>query len=225
MPSTGTASPGLTASRAPLRTSASGTSRSVPVLEEPRRLRREVQQLADRGGRLAPRARLEVTAEEHQRQDHADRLVVDVPHPAGAGRHRVGKERRGDREDEGGGRSDRDERVHVGGPVRERADRARQKRGAGPEVDREREGEQHPVASREMQLGHRDDDDRQRQRGGDERAPQDGLRLPPGGGVRTRRSRPRRSRRERRTRSRGPPRSGSANRDPGRGPRPAPCPG
>src|SRR5262249_48375627 len=52
-------------------------------LEAPRRLRREVEEPAHRGRGAAPRAALEVAAEEDQGENDADRLVVHVSHPAG----------------------------------------------------------------------------------------------------------------------------------------------
>ncbi len=183
LPSTGIASPGLTRSRSPTATSASGTSLSTPS-----RTRRAIFGARSSSLRTAADVRLarpglEVAPEQDEREDHADGLVVHVPHRSRRDR-REGrrKEGRGQREPERGRRADRDERVHVGGAVAQGPDGPRKKRRSGPEVDRQREGEQHPVAARKHDVGHRDDGRRNRQGGGDERAPQDVPRL--GAGAR-----------------------------------------
>ena len=170
-PSTGTASPGLTRSRSPGTTSASGTSRSAPFS-----IRRAV-----RGARLSSRRtasdaraagpRLEPPAEQEQREDDADRLVVHGRHSAVARRHGGRRDRcrhggrrdgRRDGEQERGGRADGDERVHVRVATPQRAPCARQEGRAGPCVHRQREREQDPLAQREHDVGHREDDHRQR---------------------------------------------------------------
>ena len=144
------------------------------VAHAPRHPRREIEQPAHRGGRLAPRPRLEVAPEQDEREDHADRLVVDVSHrPGGDARKGRRKQRRGQRETERRRRADRDERVHVGRAVAQRSDGARKKRRSGPEVDRQREREQDPVAARKHEVRHRDDRRRNREGGRHERAPQD----------------------------------------------------
>ena len=123
IPSTGTASPGLTASRAP-RGPRRAARPLLAVLEQARRLRGEIRAAcgsrpmscparASRGnGRGAP-------ASGSLRPPRSRRGPFRPRRPTSC-RGRASRRSK----NEGGGRSDRDERVHVGGSVRERADRA-----------------------------------------------------------------------------------------------------
>jgi hypothetical protein len=76
--------------------------------------------------------------------------------------------------------SDRDERVHVGVAALQRAPRAREERRARPRVDGQGQSEEHPLARREGDVRHREDDDRQGERAGDEGAAQRVALLGPG---------------------------------------------
>ena len=77
-PSTGTASPGLTRSRSPTSTSERSTSVSTPLRRRRASSGARSRSLRIAAGRPAPRARLQVAAEQDERDDDADGLVIDV---------------------------------------------------------------------------------------------------------------------------------------------------
>ena len=144
-----------------------------PVRDQPCLFRRQLEELADGRRRSAARAGLQIAAEQNQGEDHAHGLVVDGLHPAaGASSRREGlrKHGRSEREQERGRRARRDQRVHVGGPVAQGLERAFQERGTGPQIDRKRQQQQHPVAAGEHPVRHRDDHDRSGQRRGHQSA-------------------------------------------------------
>ncbi len=174
LPSTGIASPGLTRSRSPTATSERATSLLDAVAHPPRHPGREIEQPAHRSRRFAPRPGLEVAPEQDEREDHAHGLVVHVTHrPGKDARKGRRKQSRGQRETERRRRADRDERIHVGRAVAQGSGGARKKRRSGPQVDRQREPEQDPVAAREHDVRHRDDRRRNREGGRHERPAQD----------------------------------------------------
>ena len=140
---------------------------------------------ADRLRGPALGARLEQPAEQDQRDDRRDRLVVHVGGKAGAREHaRDG--RRDDRVQECGARAQTDQRVHVGGAVFEPAPGPLVELLARPEHDRE--GEQaephlHPVEGDRVPLARHPV--AQREREGHQQPPQQVVLLE--GAVRARR--------------------------------------
>ena len=147
-PSTGMRSPGRTRSRSLTCTSSSGTSCSVPSgVDAPRSLRREAEQVADRGARAAARAQLEHLAEQHEHDDHRGRLEIHgdgAAHPKRV-RKQIRRQRRHDAEAVRRTDAERDQREHVEVAVDERGPAAHEERPAAPQHDRRGERELDPV--------------------------------------------------------------------------------
>ena len=126
-----------------------------------RRLRAEREQAADRVGGVRASARLEVPADEDQRDDRRGGLVVEVLMRVETGvREDLRQERRDDRDAVGGGRADDDEGVHVRLPVASRAPGVHVERRGGPELHRGGEREAQIRAPRrvgepaDQKIGH-----------------------------------------------------------------------
>ena len=174
-----------------------------PVAQHACLLRAELEQRADRRARAAPRARLEVAAEQDQRRDDGRDLEVDV----GV----VHDEQSDDRPAPGGERADRDERVHRRGAVAGVEERGAVEAEARPEDDGRREREREPLPAVELERrDHREHDERsgaarpRRPAGGAARPRDPARHAPP--------MRARRDTRQPRPRRRGPERSRARGR-------------
>ena len=110
--------------------------------DPPRRLRREVEQGADRRAGALARPELEHLPEEHQRDDDARRLEIDRHRAAMAAelmRKEAGKQRRDDAVDIGDADADRDQRPHIGAAVDDGFSAAAEERDRRPQHDRRRQ--------------------------------------------------------------------------------------
>ncbi len=147
------------------------------VAEDPRRPRGEVDQAPDGVRRVAPGAGLEEPSHQDERDDrrrrvevHGQRLAVHAQ--SGGDEERREQDRR-DTVAIGRGRADRDERVHVGGPVAERLDGTDVEDRPGPELHGRRESQLEPGVHEERRQpwgdGHpgEPEDQRERQDGRD----------------------------------------------------------
>ena len=170
-PSTAIFEPGRTSSRSPTTTSAVGTSTGLAVAEHDRRRRSEVEQRADRVVRPAARSHLEPVAEQHERGQHAGRLVE---HLAATG------EGHADRVEPAGADRDRDQDHHVERPRPQRPHRADEEDRARIEDHRQAQQERpHVVAQPERRrdveaedvaTDRRPQHDRDREERGDQEA-------------------------------------------------------
>ena len=88
----------------------------LSVADDPGGLRREIEQLANRGARPAASAEFEDLAEEHEDGDHDRRFEVGLDGPVHTkpGRENLRRERRGHAEQPGRADTEGDEREHVG---------------------------------------------------------------------------------------------------------------
>ena len=140
-----------------------------------RRLRTEGEQTTDRVGRVRASARLEISADENERDDRRRGLVVQVLLRLETGvREDLGHERRDDRDPVRGRGADDDERVHVRLPVPRRTPGVHIEGRRGPELHRRGERE-HQVGApgrvlepADHEIGHRDDHRERREHGRDD---------------------------------------------------------
>ena len=132
-------------------------------------------ELADRLAGAGLGARLEQSAEEDQRQDHADGLVVDLLELLGDG---IGRDRDEEAVAERRAGAERDERVHVGAAVAEDEPAGAVDRPSRVEHDGRDEGELHPRIQEELRdpgrveelRGHDREEHRRGQEGSDDDA-------------------------------------------------------
>jgi hypothetical protein len=145
-PSTGTRSPGRSTNTSPSRTSKAVTSRTAPPRSTRARSGRNDSSAASAEPvrRFAPR--LEPLAEQHRVM-----IAVEVSKYVWSGMpsdlRGPGRDRDERADEERGGRTERDQRVHVGAPVPERRPRAAVEARPGDQLHGQRERELQPVGA------------------------------------------------------------------------------
>ena len=143
LPSTGMLSPGRTRSRSPALHVVERHVRLGSVLADaPRRLRRQVEQRADRRAGPLARPQLQHLAEEDQRDDDRRRLEIDRHRAAMAAelvREDARKQRRDDAVEIGRADAERDQRPHVRAAVDDRFVAAMEERHRRPQHHRRRQ--------------------------------------------------------------------------------------